>query len=494
MPIINFRKLNFLAESGKGDLVGIDFSSNTLKVAQAKGPLNKRKIVNLLSRDITGLPDLEISKVIRECCNKLGVKDAHIINTVPAHLILTKNIEIPSIEHSVIKKIIDLQAPRHTPFSREEIICDYIDICTYKNTYTKILLVIVARNVIKRQFEILEKAGLKLGSVLLAPEGLARSCYKTLKVETEISPVGIIHVDENFTDFAIVFKEKVLFIRNIPIGARSLLNEREKFEMKFIEEIKRSLEAYQAEDIESYPKTLILTGAMEELKEIEALLNNNLHLPARITPYFGNLMLPDEILRVAFKTRYASFLNVIAPLFSLEELKVNFVPEEVKIKRSLEERGRDLIRIGIFTLTIFILVFFILLSKIYFKAAYLKNLGSKYQTLNQESQKLESASAKVKSVRDYLSNRGFFLEVLTELHNISPLELEFNDIRFDEQNKFSVRGTSESMSMVFSFVDNMKKSKYFQDVKTKYTTKRKDGLKDLTDFEVTALLNKEANP
>lgn len=485
-------RLNFLSDSRRRELVGIDFSSNTLKLVHAKGPADKRKIVNIKSCDITGLPDAEISKAIRACFNNLTVKDANIINTVASHLILTKNIEIPSIEPAVIKKIIDLQAPRHTPYSREEIISDYIDICTYKHTYTKILLVIVARNVIKRQFEIVEKAGLKLTGVFLAPEGLAGSIFKILKIETESAPIAILHIDEGSTDFSIVFKNKVLFIRSIPIGARSLLDEREKFVLRFIEEIKRSLEAYQAEEIQSYPKTLVLTGAIEELRDVEAILNDNLHLSVKMVPYLGNLMIPDEVLKTAFKTRYSSFLNVMAPLLSLEEMRVNFIPEEIKIKRSLEERGSDLIKIGVFTLTIFILIFFILLSKIYFKNAYLRSLSSKYQRLSQESQKLEEESLRVKTVRDYLSSRGFFLEVLTELHNISPLDLELNDIRFDGQSKFSVKGTSESMSTVFSFVDSMKKSKYFQDVKTKYTTKRKEDLKDLTDFEITALLNKGA--
>jgi hypothetical protein len=46
------------------------------------------------------------------------------------------------------------------------------------------------------------------------------------------------------------------------------------------------------------------------------------------------------------------------------------------------------------------------------------------------------------------------------------------------------------MSTVFSFVENMGKSRYFREVKTKYTTKRQEGKKDVTDFEVNALINR----
>ena len=171
-------------------------------------------------------------------------------------------------------------------------------------------------------------------------------------------------------------------------------------------------------------------------------------------------------------------------------MKVDLVPEEVKLRMSLEDRGRDLIKTGIFIIAVFVLTFSILISKIYFKVIYLKNLNTKYETLNRQAQVLEKDFSRISLIRNYPSNRGFSLEILTELYNLVPLDLELSDIRFDEQNKFSVRGTAESMSSVFSFVDNMGKSKYFKDVKTKYTAKRKDGLRDVTDFEITSLLTK----
>ena len=79
---------------------------------------------------------------------------------------------------------------------------------------------------------------------------------------------------------------------------------------------------------------------------------------------------------------------------------------------------------------------------------------------------------------------------MTELHRLTPSEMALTDIRLDEQRKFSIKGTAEAMSAVFSFVDSMEKSKYFRDVKTKYTTKRRDGMKEFTDFEITAAIER----
>lgn len=487
---IDIKKLNPVSGMVNGELVGIDFSGDTLKLAHLRVSPNKKEIVNLLNRNISGLPEDDISKIIGTTFLELKTKNPKIINTIPSHLVITKNIEIPSVDPREIKEIISLQAGRHTPYSREEIIVDYIDIDTYKHSYTKILLVIVARNVVKRQFAVLDKAGLKLERVFFAPEGLAWSTAKILKIETEDSPVSVIHIDEGFTDFTIVFKNKTVFIRSIPIGVIHLMGEKEKYEMRFLEEVKRSLEAYQSEDIEKSPNMLVLTGAVEELKDLEIILNNTLHLPVKGISYFKNLMVSDQALKVASLARRLSFLNVIAPLLSWEEMKVDLVPEEIKLKRSIEDRGRDLIKTGIFILSIFVLIFSILISKIYFKSVYLKNLNTKYETLNQQARVLERDFSRISLIRNYLSNRGFSLETLSELYNLVPLDLEVSDIRFDEQSKFTIRGTAESMSSVFSFVDSMEKSKYFKDVKPKYTMKRKDGLKDVTDFEITSLLSK----
>jgi len=66
------------------------------------------------------------------------------------------------------------------------------------------------------------------------------------------------------------------------------------------------------------------------------------------------------------------------------------------------------------------------------------------------------------------------LEALAELYSIAPLDIELNNIRLDDKGRFTVRGTAEAMSTVFAFIESMEKSSYFKEVKTKYTSKRKE--------------------
>jgi Tfp pilus assembly PilM family ATPase/Tfp pilus assembly protein PilN len=487
---IRVKRIGRLPNIGSRQLVGIDLSGNNLKLAQLNVSLNKTEIVNILNRSIIGLSDDDIVKMVREIFSGLNIKNPVVLDIIPSYAVITKNIEIPSTDRREIGEIIRLQAGRHTPYSREEIVVDYIEIGTYKNNYTKILLIILARNVAKRQYEILAKAGLKLEKVLLGAEGLACSAARIFKSENENFPVNIVHIDEGFTDFSVVFKNQLLFIRSIPIGAQHLLSEGEKYELKFIEELRRSLEVYQNEDIEKNPNLLILTGAIEELKSLEGALSNLMHLPIRSIPYLKNFSISEAAAKAASAARQLSFLNIVAPLFSWEKAKVDLMPEEIKLGKMLEERSRELIKTGIFVLTIFVLIFSVLLNKIYFKGVYLKKLDAKYQPLSQEAGKLEKDFTKISLIKDYLSRRGYSLEVLTELYNIITGDLRLSDVKFDDQDKFSIRGTADSMSTVFSFVEKMEKSKYFQEVRTRYTTKRKEGTRDVTDFEIVSVLKR----
>jgi len=482
--------MNPLYGIGNPELLGIDISEGTLKIAHIKNTVHKGEVFNLVNRDITGLSNEDISRIIKGYINEVKAKNIRIINIVPSHLVITKNIEIPSTKLNEINEIINLQAGRHTPYSREEIIVDYINIGTHKQNYTKILLVIVASNVVKRQIEILGSMRVNLEKIALASEGLAIILPRLIKGDTKSAPVNLIHVDDRFSDFVIVFKNKPIFARSIHIGTLHIIEDREKYMSRFVEETQRSLEAYQSEDIEKIPNRLVLTGAVDKIKELETILRDNLHLPISAVPYFQNLTISNRALKTIQEAKYSSFLNVIAPVLAREDLKVNLLPEEIKLTKALEARGRELIKTGIYILAFFILIFSILIVKIHFKSTYLGKLNKGFGSLGKEVQDLGAVSSKINLIKKYLASRGYSLEVLTELYRVIPLDLKISEIKYTAQDEFSIKGTAGSMSTVFTFVDNMEKSEYFKDVKTRYTTKRKEGSKDLTDFEIICLLEK----
>ena len=490
--MINIARLNPFARITGSEIVGIELGAGFLKLVHFKSSLQKSEILNILSKEITNLSDDDVAKAIKALFAELKAKDPRVVSIIPAQLAITKNIEIPSCDPAEIREIISLQAGRHTPYSREEIIVDYVDLGAFKNSYTKILLVIVARNIVKRHCETLSKAGLKLEKVLFAPEGLALSASRALKLGSENIPVSLVNIDDVSSDFAVIFRSKPLFVRSISIGFQHLSQEhKEVYNKKFIEELKKSLEAYQAEGLEKPPNILLVCGACEELSGLEALLSDNLRLPVKSASYLRNVPLSADILKRPF-AKNISFLNLISCQLAYDGLKIDLTLEEIKLRKAIEERGRELVKTGAFVLANFVLIFLILTGRIYFKALRLKELNARYLPLGQEAKELENKYSKISLIRNSLLNRGYSLEALVELYNVLPKKAYITDIRMDEQGRFSLSGSAESMSVVFAFVDNIEKSRYFKDVKTKHATNRKEGAGEVADFEIAAAVDKDA--
>jgi len=481
-------QLNFLGKVSAKEQIGVDFDANRLKIARVRPSAGKMQVEDFISHNISGLPDIDIARMVKSSFARFDARSLQAIDVVSSSVVITKNIEVPSTDPQEIRDIINLQSGRHTPYARDEIIIDYIDIGTYRQSYTKILLVIVARHIIKRHYEILERAGIKLDRVLFAPEGLSSYAAKAVKGRSDAVPVSLVHVDESSTDFVVAHKTKPIFVRSIPIGAWNLAEEGFVYRSRFSDEIKRSLEIYQSENIERLPSQVVVTGAVEALKDLEAGLAGSLQIPLKVIPYFESFSFSEKIIQGGRLSKHTSFLQILSCMSAVPQLKLDLIPEEVRLRREVEERGRELIKSGILVLTLFVLIFSILISKIYFNAAYLKSLDERYAPVIAEAKNLEEKFATVGAIKNYLIRRGYSLEVLSELYTLSSQDLLLSYIRFDQQSaKFILRGSAETMSSVFSFVEKMEKSRYLKDVKTKYTTKRKEGGRDVTDFEISAV-------
>lgn len=483
-------RLNPFSKMAGREIIAVDFCSNYLKVMHCRAALHKCEIIDIISRQISNLSDDDIAKIIKTVLFGLNAKDAYVINIVPAHLAITKNIEIPSCDSSEIREIISLQAGRHTPYSRDEIIVEYSNLGAFKNSYTKILLVIVAKNIIKRYYDVAAKANLRLDKISFAPEAMALSLLEVLRLGSDNIPVGVIDVDEGFSDFVIIFKNRPLFVRGIPIGFQHLNSEHKQvYKTKFIEEVKKSFDAYQGEGLEKSVNILVMTGSAQCVKDLEEPLSQTLGLAVRIAPYFNNLAVSAKIQKNSFEAG-VSFFNLVSCAFSWDKLTIDLTLEDIKLRKSIEQRARQLIKTGIFILANFVLVFLILISRIYFKAAYLKKIGREFASISQEAKMLEADYSKISLIRNSLLNRGYSLESLARIYDIIPDDVAFNDVRLDEQGRFYLSGTAKTMSVVFSFAGDMEKSNYFKDVKTKHTTKRKEGKDEVADFEIAATLEK----
>ncbi len=482
------------AKSKTHDLLGFDYHEDQLKLVHVRIGALKRQVVNIAHKDARGMSENDVAAYVQETAKKFGLQKPAAYIIVPLSTVITRSIEIPSRDPDEIREIVNLQASRHTPYSRAEIIIDLIELGVVRESYTKVLLVIAPKEVVTRQTRILERAGFGVAKVFFPSEGIALGCVKIIGAETSDKVTAIVHMDTFFTSFIAVQRTDLLFVRGISIGANHLLEEREIYADRFIDELHKSIESYAADEAGPAPSQLLLTGVVAEITELDYLFSTGFNMPIKHQTYFNYFLISDDARSVAASnSKQISFFNVIAPLLLYDKTKIDLITDERRLKLQLEKRGRDLMQTGVLVMVLLGLCAALFSSKIFFKSAHLDNLTKRYQPVRDEAKLLEQTFAKTQLVKDHLFKRGNSIEAIAELYKALPKNVSLSNIRYEEGGtKFSVKGTSGTMASVFTFVTNLEKSQRFKNVKTKYVTSRSEGGTDVADFEIVSLIDAEA--
>lgn len=466
-----------------------EFVIDSIKGARSGIAGGKNSINELYYKDVRGASREDIVKSIREFSFRLSRRrNSPVSLIIPANLIITKNIEIPSHDPKEIKEIINLQAGRLTPYSREEVIIDYVRIGVFRQSYTKLLVVIVHKDVINKQLALFAEAGLRVVHIALSTQACGELLYRHFKHEVADSPLCMIHLDSLSTDFGVFLQGRQIFLRSIAVGAHHLLTEKEKHVGRFIDEVKKSLDAYQAEDIEVNPKMAIFTGAIDGLSELEVLMLDAFRLPVKLLSVADVVSRGPHLKKEFLSPKEISFLVVSSLLLAGERSAINLIPDEMKMRMELEKRGREIIKSGVLVMTILVFICGVFLVHIYLKTEFLRKLNSKFKTLNQEAGALEKDFSKVRIVRSFLEKRGQALGIFSEVYDLTPLEIAVINIRLRDNGSLSIRGEAASMSAVFSYARDLEQSILFKAVKTRYTSKKKIDDQELVDFEIAAML------
>ncbi len=420
-------------------------------------------------------------------------RKASVVCVIPASIATSKTIEVPSADPQEIRSIINLQASRHTPYSREEVLIGYINLGAGAANHTKILLVIVHRNVIKDRLNVLEKVSLNPDKILFVPEGIGRLYSKGLALKRESAPVGVIDVALTSVNFLAVARGSVVFSRSIPIGVKQLVDSQESVN-KLLEEINKSMAAYNSEDAVTPIESFVLTTDSDVVKNLPPSLIETLKTDVRFSPYVNFINAGSVKNKLLVDFADDSFLDVIASVTTIGKHEVNLMPEEMVIKKNVEKQSQEAIKTVAAAFIILVLLGASMMSKIYFKESFLnRNLKEKYASQSQEVSQLQERLNKLNIVKGYLQERMVSLDIIRELYRVTPSQIYLNTISVDEDGSLTMSGISDSLSRVFSYVKTLSDSPMFKNVKTKSTATKKDNGKDVAAFELNLQL-KDSTP
>jgi Tfp pilus assembly protein PilN len=476
------------------DLVGVDLTGGHVKVVRAKSTGEKMAVEDIVTRKFAEGEEDAMATYLASVFRDLRIRTKEAVAMVPATLFISKNVDIPSKDLEEIGKIVELQAGRYTPYSREEIVIDYLCRESPGQHYTNVLLVIINRNVVSRLASIFEKAGIEFVRMAIASEGMAASYGEIAQWVPGKEAVGGIHIAHQYSDLVVVDQGQMVFVRSLPVGAFHFRTAREGAETEFASELAKSLAAYQDQGIGKPVRAVVVAGLIEGLGFLEELLASRVPSPdgSRITVkmvnYQSHFDFSAQALAAVEAEPEVSFFEVLAPLAHLARTKIDLLPKPLKLKRRFRQGSKDMIRLGVLIMSGFLMMSLFLVSKIYLRNMHTQRLDEVHHATYDQARVLERASTKSRLLRNLLDNRGKGLYVFERVTTLIGEDISLANFSYNKEGEVSLAGTADSMSRVFAFVTELEESNYFQEVKTEQTKSRREGAKEVADFEIGCLL------
>ena len=423
---------------------------------------------------------------------KLGKED--VIACIPRHLVTVRILEFPSVNAKEINDMVTLQVGKQTPYSREEIIFAYRPIHSPREGYTKVMLVIARRNIVNARVEVFQKAGIEVTKVAVSSEGVYNWFGIAYAPELKLNTEGIVllDVDSNYSDFIVIYQGQFHYTRNILIGANHLLEAEGRWRDKFVEEVSHSMELYHNEERDIKLGQVFISGAGKNVNGLNDALNAQLNLPIIMTDALNNIKVRHNIR--AFGDDESVFVSP-SPLLGMavknKNLQMDLTSNELRIQKEMEIKRRQITLMGILTASVVMVLSLLLLLNAYFKNTYLGQIKKEIAKIEKVADYVERMRRHISLVETRLDAEQRSINVLHEVHSLTPKEIHFTNISIEEDKQTVFQGRATEMSNVFSFVTTLENSPYFENVKTTYTTTKKDQKEEYTKFEIICMYEKE---
>jgi len=461
----------------------VSIDGRWLKVLRAAGWQSARRITTLLAHPIEGLTDDQVLAWLKQACAAHHLDAGPILIANPSHLTTTRLFTLPATDPVEIRDIIDLQAEKHTPYAKEEILTDFRVVQSERAGYSRVLLILSHQDVVHRALKLVEGLGWPLERVGFELEGLL--IWSQGVADSSSQPVLVAEFDHETTTLIILHRHQLAFHRSLTIGVSHLLSEPDAGLVKLITEFRRSLEAFEAEGLNAAISTVIITGQAQRVTGLQERLQQELSLPTKTVPPFERCAPIDPAMLEQEAVGRVSFASLIGLVVGPSS--VDLTPKALKLHRAFEDRAKTLVGLGCQIMGMLLLICCLIIGKAHKDERYHARLLREHGISLQRTQELQRLMEHVVLVKQWLRHRSALLEAMVELSRRSPQAIQWESLAFTQEEQVVLKGVSEEMPKVFDFAAALRQSPMCASVEAKRVTK-KSGEQDVTQFELVCSL------
>jgi Tfp pilus assembly protein PilN len=447
-----------LTALSRGPFCVVEIGSEWVKVARAR-----HGVVEAVAASPFDSAKGDASAVLRSLVDEHRLTGLPAVALVPRQSVNIRMLELPSQDAAEIRDMVDLQATKQTPYSREEVLVDYRASASDRSGYTHVTLAIVQRSVLRHRYCLLEDAGLKVVQMSVSSEGLLS--WARLAVPASEGTVAVLDVDEAGSEVAIVGPAGLLFSRGMQTGADGLNDPAAGLAGRLADEVKRGIDVVRGEMRDLTVGRLVVTGAVRPGGDIVERLSQELGMPC----------IQRESLSVLRGTqpniagpagRKFSVTALAGAAASPSDLSFNLIPESVLARKTVAVRGRQLAAMAALFLAAMVLGSLAAMVRYADSRERLRRIDEQLSSQKPAVLQTEQRQEIVEVVRRRQQWRDAPLEMLREISRAVPQGVALDSVEINKaQGSIVVAGTAPSMKDIRGLVGSLEQSPIFRDVR-----------------------------
>ena len=421
-----------------------------------------------------------LTEEIKNLVASLSISDRKVILNIPRHLVTVRFLRLPSTKPDEIGKMIKVESLKHVPYADEDIIAGWRVVESFEDGYSNVLLAIVQAATVNRLLRILKRAGLTTESVALGSEALYLWYLVSIPEGEESRKVLLADIDPHYVNIAVIEGRKIVFTRG------AICDSKEKAAGSAVtHQIRISMATYQKESSATIEK-VVLTGADDNVMAIRDLLGKELAIPTDVMGQTENIPLADK---AEIDSKDASFTELLGLVMRPEGIKVNLMPEDLVEAKRVNAIQKNVTISAVLSLLVLSMIFILVVKKLYDKAVYLSYINFELKKMSPQVAGAKKMLKEIAIVRDQVRKKPYSVDIVTEIHKITPDGISLNFMDFESGKSVILRGNTSALSDVFKYVSILEKSPYFNGAKVRYATKRVTSKAEIIDFEIKCELS-----
>jgi len=235
----------------------------------------------------TSNADEDLGDCLKRMVASLPEVSGEFIMLVPRRFVILRQMTLPSDHYEEIQDMIGLQLINTIPYPVEDIIFQHHQLEKDGKDKSRILAIIILKEVSRRYCRILQHAGINDGKLALSSIGIQQWLAYQEKVHkvAHSQPTAMINIDTQHCEICFCHNKSLYFSRSLPYGNEYLASGESK---ELIDQIKLSLEAYQKNQLGPELAKILILSTQNEGEILKERLDKEMNVTVKVLkPLYG---------------------------------------------------------------------------------------------------------------------------------------------------------------------------------------------------------------